>query len=556
MEQTRVFWDIEREKTTSIYFIFIFLILIYFVSFFLLWTILKLFYFLRVSLENPHYKFSLFGTDTIIVLIFALIIGIIHWCYTNSNAVRKILKLLNAHTIDKNDRYHYIFQNIVNEMSVASGNLNVEAYIIPTIAMNAFALQDLSGRRIIGATEGLISRLNRDELQAVIAHEVAHLASNDALITTIAGSIFGIFSEILNGIASNLVRLSKTEIEYEAYFQKTRQNALTAGILSIPIFLSILFFSLLSQLLYVSISREKEYRADANAIKYTRNPIALARALYKIANHYRGSTSQLAPIFILSPETNPLEEREDFFSNLFSTHPPLTRRLQIILEQAHTDVSILYEKNYKQKVAEPIPDTGSQIFFIKKEDKILGPYNLLQLQTIEWLNPDSEILFGENKESITADKIPALNHFFKIRNEPIWKMRRLCPICNEWLVIQEYEGLYVWRCAFCDGLLVEKEKLPRIFVRNEKGFSEEVIHRAELIMEESKQKKPHFRLIIETLEKRKCPKCGKQMIRKFYSYAYHIEIDECPECNLVWFDKDELEILQYLLEKEENNGKG
>jgi Zn-dependent protease with chaperone function/Zn-finger nucleic acid-binding protein len=441
-------------------------------------------------------------------------------------------------------------------MSVASGNLNVEAYIIPTIAMNAFALQDLSGRRIIGATEGLISRLNRDELQAVIAHEVAHLASNDALITTIASSIFGIFSEILNGIASNLERLSKTEIEYEAYFQKTRQNALTAGILSIPIFLSILFFSLLSQLLYVSISREKEYRADANAIKYTRNPIALARALYKIANHYRGSTSQLAPIFILSPETNPLEEREDFFSNLFSTHPPLTRRLQIILEQAHTDVSILYEKNYKQKVAEPIPDTGSQIFFIKKEDKILGPYNLLQLQTIEWLNPDSEILFGENKESITADKIPALNHFFKIRNEPIWKMRRLCPICNEWLVIQEYEGLYVWRCAFCDGLLVEKEKLPRIFVRNEKGFSEEVIHRAELIMEESKQKKPHFRLIIETLEKRKCPKCGKQMIRKFYSYAYHIEIDECPECNLVWFDKDELEILQYLLEKEENNGKG
>uniref|UniRef100_A0A7V3RFZ6 Peptidase M48 domain-containing protein n=1 Tax=candidate division WOR-3 bacterium TaxID=2052148 RepID=A0A7V3RFZ6_UNCW3 len=556
MEQTRVFWDIEREKTTSIYFIFIFLILIYFVSFFLLWTILKLFYFLRVSLENPHYKFSLFGTDTIIVLIFALIIGIIHWCYTNSNAVRKILKLLNAHTIDKNDRYHYIFQNIVNEMSVASGNLNVEAYIIPTIAMNAFALQDLSGRRIIGATEGLISRLNRDELQAVIAHEVAHLVSNDALITTIASSIFGIFSEILNGIASNLERLSKTEIEYEAYFQKTRQNALTAGILSIPIFLSILFFSLLSQLLYVSISREKEYRADANAIKYTRNPIALARALYKIANHYRGSTSQLAPIFILSPETNPLEEREDFFSNLFSTHPPLTRRLQIILEQAHTDVSILYEKNYKQKVAEPIPDTGSQIFFIKKEDKILGPYNLLQLQTIEWLNPDSEILFGENKESITADKIPALNHFFKIRNEPIWKMRRLCPICNEWLVIQEYEGLYVWRCAFCDGLLVEKEKLPRIFVRNEKGFSEEVIHRAELIMEESKQKKPHFRLIIETLEKRKCPKCGKQMIRKFYSYAYHIEIDECPECNLVWFDKDELEILQYLLEKEENNGKG
>jgi len=64
-----------------------------------------------------------------------------------------------------------------------------------------------------------------------------------------------------------------------------------------------------------------------------------------------------------------------------------------------------------------------------------------------------------------------------------------------------------------------------------------------------------FKLLIETPDKRKCPKCGKPMTRKFYSYAYHIEVDECNECNLIWFDKDELEILQCLIEMEEQNGK-
>ncbi len=550
----KTFWDIEKEKTTIIYAILGVLVLFYFFSFFIIWIVLKLLIYIRIQIENPHLKFHLFGSDTLVVLAFALIFAIGHWFYTNRNVIGKILKIFNAQPPDKNDHYHYVFQNIVEEISIAAGKIPVEPYIIPTIAINAFALQDMYGRNVIGVTEGLISRLNRDELQAVLAHEMAHIVSNDSLLTTVASALFGVYNEILNGLVNNLNQMAKEQDSF--IFEKNRKNALAASLFALPIFIILLIMSFLSQLLYVFISREKEYRADINAIKYTRNPLGLARALYKIATHYRGTASYLAPIFILSPEANPLEEREDFFANLFSTHPPFIKRLELILAQAHADISQITEEIYKIPRRKDQTKPARSEIYIKKEEKWLGPYTLLQLQSLDFLTPDTEVKVKETEQIVKAESIPALDHYFKMKNIPLWKMRRICPICREWLIVQEYEGLYIWRCAFCDGLLVEKEKLPRIIVREEKDFSEEIRHIASLIFAEAKKKKPRFRLLIETSHKRKCPKCGKPMIRKFYSYAYHIEIDECNECNLIWFDKDELEILQCLIEMEEKNGKG
>jgi len=110
-------------------------------------------------------------------------------------------------------------------------------------------------------------------------------------------------------------------------------------------------------------------------------------------------------------------------------------------------------------------ETAGPEIFVKKEDKWLGPYTLLQLQSLEFLTPDTETKIGENGQIIKAGAIPALDHYFKIKDTPLWKMRRICPLCQEWLIVQEYEGLYIWRCAFCNGLLVEKDKLPRIIMR-------------------------------------------------------------------------------------------
>jgi len=553
----KTFWDIEKEKTWRIYFLFGFLLLLYFVPIFILWVVIKLVIYIKIFLKDAHAPFMVFGFDTWIVLSIAAIATYIHWYYSNARAVNKILHLLGAKPPDKRDRYHYVFQNVVDEIEAAAGGLKVERYVLPTGAMNAFALADWAGRTVIGVTEGLISRLSRGELQSVVAHEMAHIVSNDCLETTITCSLFGIYSEALEQYTR---ALSKPMMHKSSSFPwmegegTIRGDAAAFSFLPLPILIVFFITDVLSQLVKMFMSREREYRADASAVKLTRDPLSLATALYKIGTHWRGAGyggEHLAPIFILSPKLNRLSEQEDIYATLFSTHPPLAKRLQVILGIAHSDLGQIVEHlQKKSKIKTELEKKEPTIeFFAEYKKKWLGPFTLLQLQSCDWLAPDTKLKMGS--EMIKASDVPALNHYFQIRKEPLWQIKRLCPICRQWLIVQEYEGLNLWRCAFCNGLLVEYDKLPRIFVRKEKGFTEHVQHTATLLREGTKKKLPRLRLLLDTAHPRNCPRCGQPMRRKLYSYAFHVEIDECRICRLIWFDADELEILQCLIEMEE-----
>jgi heat shock protein HtpX len=553
-EEIKTFWDVEKEKTWSIYIVFGFLLLLYFFSVFVIWMIIKIFMHIRVMLSDIHAPFLVLGPDTLFILIIATTAAVIHWYYSNNKVVDKILYLLNAKAPDKRDRYHYIFQNVVDEIETSAGAIKVERYILPTGAMNAFALADLGGRRVIGITEGLVSRLSRNELQSVVAHEMAHIVSNDCLQTTISCSLFGVYSEALARI-SNVLTVSE-HTDSPIMEKKPQKDFLAFGMLTIPILIVLFVTDILGQLVKMFMSREREYRADASAVKLTRDPLGLASALYKIATHWRGAGyggEYLSPIFILSPKLNRLSEQDDYYATLFSTHPPLRKRLQILLDFAHADIDqIAQELQKKTKIkTEPEVNKPAAKFFAEHDNTWSGPVTMLQLQTFDWLMPDTKLKIVGSNEIINANDIPALNHFFKIRNEPIWKIKRLCPICREWLVVQAYEGLYIWRCAYCDGMLAEHDKLPRIFVRKERGFTEKVQHVATLLREDAKKKHPRLQLVFDVSHPRPCPKCGQSMMRKLYSYAYHVEIDQCQKCKLIWFDADELEILQYLIEIEE-----
>jgi len=546
MASPKTFWEIEAERTWRISILFGFLLLIYFVSIFIIWIIIKFLGYLRLSLMGTGASFHIFGIDTLIVLIIAAIVAAIHWYYSNRNIVNKVLRFLDAKYPDKYDKYHHIFQNIVDEIETAAGEKNIKRYILPTGAMNAFALADLQGKKAIGITEGLLSRLSRDELQSVVAHEMAHIVSKDCLQTTIACSLFGIYSEAIGKINRIATTSSPSSIGEDS----------SGGIATFFILIALFLMETLSQLLNMFISRQREYRADAAAVRLTRNPQSLASALYKIGTHWRGAGyggEHLAPIFILSPKLNALEETENLYATLFSTHPPLIKRLEIILDIGHSDLEQIIEHITRQKkikiVSTIIKPTIK--FFVEENNNWSGPFAIFQLQTIDWLTPETKIKMSGSEDIISAREIPVLSYFFKVRNEPLRKIRRLCPDCQQWLIVQEYEGLYVWRCAFCNGILAEKEKLPRVFIRKEKGFTEEIIHLAEKLKEEAKKKYPHPRLLLDTHHPRPCPRCGKPMLHKFYSYAYRVEIDECLPCGLIWFDAEEIEILQCLIEMAE-----
>ncbi|MCK4672831.1 M48 family metalloprotease, partial [candidate division WOR-3 bacterium] len=387
-----------------------------------------------------------------------------------------------------------------------------------------------------------------------MAHEMSHIVSKDCLQTTVACSLFSIYSEAL---AHFNKAVSKTELRSSSIFKGATQHDATAtGLVSLPVVMLLFITDTLGQLLNMFISREREYRADASAVKLTRNPLSLATALYKIGTHWRGAGyggEHLSPIFILNPQYSKLDEHEDYFATLFSTHPPLVKRLQMLLDFAHADLAEItrYLKKDKGLKTEPEIIKPTLTFLAEHENKWAGPFTVLQLQSFDWVEPETKLRLKGVEEIINANEIPALNYFFQKRDEPIWKIRRLCPDCREWLIIQEYEGLYVWRCAFCNGVLGEGNKLPRIFVRKEKGFTERVQRFAQLLSKNAKKRHPHFDIRLSVSHLRKCPKCGKNMVHKFYSYAYHIEIDTCSACNVTWFDIDELEILQCLIEMEE-----
>ena len=547
------FWDIEKQRTWRIYLLFTFLTLLYFVSVFILFSIVKIAFHLRQSISTPTAHYQLFAFDTFYVVVIAFTAALIHWYYSNKNVVSKVLLLLHAQRPDKRDKYHNVFDNVVDEISAAAGGIEVERYIMPTGSMNAFALADIQGRKVVGITEGLLSRATREELQAVVAHEVAHIISNDCLETTITCSLFGMYSETLAQLTK--IAGSRRASSSPLFEKESNKDAITMGVVSMPIFVVLFIIDITSQILNMFISREKEYRADAAAIRLTRNPQSLASVLYRIGTHWRGAGSvgeHIRPIFILNPNYSRLDEDEGTFAMMFSTHPPLARRLQIILNIAHTDLDTIAGKlgKFKRAAAPPKPRKPKIHFMVLHDRSWHGPFTLLQLQTLDWLKPQTKVKFAGQNDIFAAQEIPALSYFFQKRKEPIWKIRRLCPTCREWLIPQSYEGVYLWRCAYCNGLLAEQGKLPRIFVREEKKFSERVGRIASLISEEAKIKHPRFSLVLDSLNVRRCPRCGKPMTHKFYSYAYHVEIDECTECKLVWFDDDELETLQCLIEGE------
>ncbi len=557
MAETKLFWDIEKEKKNRIYVLFAVLLVIYFIPFYFIWLIVKTLFYVKAQGNAALAPFSWFGFDTVLVLIIAAVLTSMHWYLSQRNLVSRVTRLVNARIPDPRDQYHNVFTNIVDELATAAGGITVEPYIIPTGALNAFAVSDLQGRNVVGVTEGLLSRLSRAELQSIIAHEIAHIASNDSLLTTIACALFSIHGEAIRQINASV---HKRSARYNPITgEEMPSSAAAAALMVLPLLTLIFITDALATLLNMFINREKESRADAAAVRYSRDPRSLASALYKISTHWRGAGcggDNLAPIFILNPHYSKLEEADNFMATLFSTHPPVMRRLRVLLDMAHASLDELIALAGRPKESKTEIDTsGRELeFYVRQEGGKKGPFTVTQLQSLDYLTPDTELEFTDTGNSIKANELPALSYFFEKKDDPAWKMRRLCPDCRQWLIVRHYEGMHLLYCPFCRGIQVDLDKLPRITARQDKGFTDSVRRNARHLHEQARTIGKSFKLLIECQHHRFCPRCGKPMVHRFYSYAYHIEIDECRSCRVIWFDQHELEILQCMIETGEKTG--
>jgi len=549
------FIDIEERKKRLVSLFFALLVLFYFFSIWVLAVTIKIvgitfginLHPSRIYLERTislRQYFLLTPLSLLVIFFVALIVGFFHWYFSTSKIKDNLLALLKARHPDKNDRYHRRLQNIIDEVSVATGGRKFECVVIPTIAMNAFSIDDLQGRAVIGVTEGALSRLNRAQLEAVVAHEAAHIVSGDSLIKSIAVSIFGIYESILDKLKETIEKSGESSYERRGVHPSIIVLFIVAAILRG-----------LGKFISMFVSRQCEYRADAVAVRLTREPFSLAQGLYRISKKWRGGGSgyeSLESLFIMNPNFSKLDEEEGLFANLFSTHPPVRKRIGILLNIAHSDFSALEKeatafKRPRHKEVK-ITTLKEPKWFIVNQNKWQGPFFIKELIGSGILRHESFIRRDGGNKITLAYQDKELLRYLRDRNSVPGRYQ--CPRCYKSLDKALYEGTSVYSCSSCKGILLEGEKTPRILTREEQGFTEEVIRGAKEIQNMAKRILTARKIKMEN--ELPCPKCKRIMDRGFYSLAFPIEVDRCYHCNHIWFDENELEILQYLVEKEHN----
>jgi heat shock protein HtpX len=253
----------------------------------------------------------------------ALVVGIISGLVTYYGGDRMVLATSRAKEISHDDAP--VLFNVVEEMAIAAGLPMPKVYIIDDSAPNAFATGRDPEHASVAVTSGLLDKLDRDELQGVIAHEMSHVGNFDIRYAMLVGILVGttvlISDFFLRGLwFSGGARGGGRGGGGGGYLQLI--------MVVVAIVLAILA-PLFARLLQLSISRQREYLADASAVRLTRNPKGLADALQKISGDrevLEAANRATAHLYIV----NPVKRFEKRAKGLFSTHPPIEDRIEIL----------------------------------------------------------------------------------------------------------------------------------------------------------------------------------------------------------------------------------
>lgn len=271
-----------------------------------------------------------FGT---ILLIFIALIQILAGM---SSGPALVLRSVNARKINEKSLEEKQLKNIVEELTIAAGlEKTPEVYVMEDENINAFATGFKVEKSAVCVTSGLLKHLNREETEGVVAHEISHIINRDTLLMTTISAILG---------AMVLVQLfawrSLRVMLWSGYGRSSRRKGKdsTGYIILALLVIALLatLFSFIGRVTMFAVSRTREYLADAKGVELTRNPKGLANALRKIAKmqktkpRVKNATIATAHLFIADPLKRKVNDREGFFANLFSTHPPIHKRIALL----------------------------------------------------------------------------------------------------------------------------------------------------------------------------------------------------------------------------------
>jgi len=350
---------------------------------------------------------------------------------------------------------------------------------------------------------------------------------------------------------------------------------------AVLLFLALTISSFIMHLLSTLISRQREILADAAAVELSRNPKALARAIYKahLKNSFVGDFNiTYSPLFIVPPESVG-SDSEGFFANLFNTHPPLMKRIRLLAsmlrmrpariiqevweiqknrEKARTLVSSREETVHKEASPsaqpEESPEEEGKIWSVQdRQGNWEGPYSLDGLLSSRSFFPLAKVKNLQEEIEARAREFPQIRDAIrKIRKRQFIDpgKQNKCPRCRVLLKGGYYEGVPIKICPRCGGKLMDSTHKERVITRKELKFSEHLIQKAKEFKGNFMQSPFQIKKIaFVQSEKISCPSCGSRMVPRPYSLHYVIPVDKCMSCGKIWFDADELEILQILIEE-------
>lgn len=286
--------QISRNKAKSV--ILMIIIFIFFVI---------LGYFISYILD-PSYFF--------IIMILSIIISMLYILISYYNSDKIALASVNAKPASSTQ--HRMLFHAVENMALSSGLPMPRIYVMESEQINAFASGRDPRHAVICVTTGALQKLKKEELEGVIAHEMAHIANFDIRFMTLVAVMVGMIS-----IAAEIFLRS-------LWFRGGDRENKGSAILMIIGILFVILAPLVAQLVSLAISRKREFTADATGVKFTRYPKGLANALKSIKNDNISENDKkryakaMAPLFI----SNPFSRKS--LSNIFSTHPPVDERIR------------------------------------------------------------------------------------------------------------------------------------------------------------------------------------------------------------------------------------
>ncbi len=251
--------------------------------------------------------------------VFAGVVALISGLTTYFAGAKMVLAASRARSVTAET--HPVLMNVVHEMAIAANVPMPSVYIIEDTALNAFATGRSPEHASIAVTTGLLDRLDREELQSVIGHEMGHVRNLDIRFALLVGVLVG-------GVAL-LADVLLRSMMWGGHRRRSNNREGGGGVQALLMVLALILAILApiaARLVQLSVSRQREYLADATSVEFTRNPAGLEQALWKI-----GTDREVLEVANRATQhlyiANPIKKFEERSSSLWSTHPPLAERI-------------------------------------------------------------------------------------------------------------------------------------------------------------------------------------------------------------------------------------